>query len=205
MVSCFLTGAVVNFEELVTHYGYIALLIGTFLEGETILVIGGLLAHRGYLELPYVIASAFAGTFFGDQLYFYIGRIKGKKFIDSRPLWQAKSRRVLALLEKHQTLLILGFRFIYGIRTVTPFVLGSIGISPLRYLLLNICGALLWAMAIGILGFYFGQALELVIGEVKRYEKAVIATLLFLSAVIWLFLRWRDKKATLKDSSKTAQ
>jgi membrane protein DedA with SNARE-associated domain len=205
MVSCFLTGAVVNFEELVTHYGYIALLIGTFLEGETILVIGGLLAHRGYLELPYVIASAFAGTLFGDQLYFYIGRIKGKKFIDSRPLWQAKSRRVLALLEKHQTLLILGFRFIYGIRTVTPFVLGSIGISPLRYLLLNICGALLWAMAIGILGFYFGQALELVIGEVKRYEKAVIATLLFLSAVIWLFLRWRDKKATLKDSSKTAQ
>jgi membrane protein DedA with SNARE-associated domain len=205
MVSCFLIGAVVNFEELVTHYGYIALLIGTFLEGETILVIGGLLAHRGYLELPYVIASAFAGTLFGDQLYFYIGRIKGKKFIDSRPLWQAKSRRVLALLEKHQTLLILGFRFIYGIRTVTPFVLGSIGISPLRYLLLNICGALLWAMAIGILGFYFGQALELVIGEVKRYEKAVIATLLFLSAVIWLFLRWRDKKATLKDSSKTAQ
>jgi len=192
----------VNFEELVTHYGYIALLIGTFLEGETILVIGGLLAHRGYLELPYVIASAFAGTLFGDQLYFYIGRIKGKKFIDSRPVWQAKSRRVFELLEKHQILLILGFRFIYGIRTVTPFVLGSSGISPIRYLVLNICGALLWAIAVGILGFYFGQALELVIGEIKLYEKWVIFGLLLLSAIIWFFFKWRDKKAALKENSK---
>ena len=194
-----------NFEELVTHYGYLALLIGTFLEGETILIIGGLLAHRGYLELPYVIASAFAGTLFGDQLYFYIGRIRGKKFIDSRPVWQAKSRRVFRLLEKHQVLLILGFRFIYGIRTVTPFVLGSSGISPLRYLLLNICGALLWAMAVGVLGFYFGQALELVIGEIKRYEKAVILTLLFFSAVVWLLFHWRDKRAALKDNGKTGR
>jgi membrane protein DedA with SNARE-associated domain len=195
----------VNFEDLITHYGYIALLIGTFFEGETILVIGGLLAHRGYLELPYVIAAAFAGTLFGDQLYFYIGRIKGKKFIDSRPVWQAKSRRVFELLDKHQILLILGFRFIYGIRTVTPFVLGSSGISPIRYLLLNICGALLWAVAVGILGFYFGQALELVIGEIKLYEKWVIISLLLLSAVIWLFFKWRDKKASLKENSKPVQ
>jgi membrane protein DedA with SNARE-associated domain len=195
----------VNFEELVTHYGYIALLIGTFFEGETILVIGGLLAHRGYLELPYVIASAFAGTLFGDQLYFYIGRIRGKKFIDSRPVWQAKSRRVFELLDKHQVLLILGFRFIYGIRTVTPFILGSSGISPIRYLVLNICGALLWAMAVGILGFYFGQALELVIGEIKLYEKWVIIGLLLLSAIIWLFFKWRDKKAALKENSNPVQ
>jgi membrane protein DedA with SNARE-associated domain len=195
----------VNFEELITHYGYIVILIGTFLEGETILVIGGLLAHRGYLELPYVITSAFAGTLFGDQLYFYIGRIKGKKFIDSRPVWQAKSRRVFKLLEKHQILLILGFRFIYGIRTVTPFVLGSSGISPARYLLLNICGALLWAMAVGILGFYFGQALELFISEIKLYEKWVIIGLLSLSAIIWLFFKWRDKKSALKENSKPVQ
>ena len=41
--------SIVNLEEVVTHYGYIGILIGTFLEGETILVISGFLAHRGYL------------------------------------------------------------------------------------------------------------------------------------------------------------
>lgn len=48
-----------NLEEVVTHYGYIGILIGTFLEGETILIIAGFLAHRGYLELPFVIVRIF--------------------------------------------------------------------------------------------------------------------------------------------------
>lgn len=70
-----------NLEEVVTHYGYIGILIGTFLEGETILIIAGFLAHRGYLELPFVIVAAFFGSLIGDQLYFYIGRFKGGEFI----------------------------------------------------------------------------------------------------------------------------
>ena len=183
-----------NLEYIVTHYGYIAVVLGTFLEGETILIIAGFLAHRGYLELPYVISAAFIGTLIGDQLYFYIGRIKGKQFIEKRPHWQARTQRVFKLLDKHQTVLILGFRFLYGIRTVTPFVLGSAGISPVRYLFLNICGAAVWAITLGVAGYYFGHALELLIDEIILYEKWVIAGLLITSLVVWLGYKWRDKK-----------
>jgi membrane protein DedA with SNARE-associated domain len=59
-----------NFETIIAQYGYFAIIIGTFLEGETILVIGGFLAHIGLLSLPLVILSAFIGSFSGDQLYF---------------------------------------------------------------------------------------------------------------------------------------
>ena len=45
-------------EQFVATYGYAAIALGTFFEGETILVIGGFLAHRGYLGLPGVIAGA---------------------------------------------------------------------------------------------------------------------------------------------------
>lgn len=55
-------------ESELIKYGYAALAVGTFLEGETILVIAGFLAHRGYLSMDLVILSAFLGTFFGDQL-----------------------------------------------------------------------------------------------------------------------------------------
>ena len=96
-------------QYLLSTYGYIALMIGTFLEGETILVAAGFLAHRGYLELPWVILFAFIGTFGGDQFYFFLGRVKGMDFIKSRPLWQAKSARVFALLKKHQLAVIVGF------------------------------------------------------------------------------------------------
>ena len=67
-----------SLEIFVKTYGYWALLVGTFFEGETILIIGGITAHLGYLELPIVILIAFIGSFSGDQLYFFIGRMKGR-------------------------------------------------------------------------------------------------------------------------------
>lgn len=178
-----------NLEEIVTHYGYIGILAGTFLEGETILVIAGFLAHRGYLELPFVIAAAFAGTLAGDQLYFYIGRIKGKEFIDKKPGWKAKTDRAFKLLDKYHALFILGFRFLYGIRTIAPFVLGASGISPIRYLALNLCGALIWAIVIGMLGYYFGHAIEMLLGEIKQYEEWVIMGLLLVGAMGWFLYK----------------
>ncbi|WP_394807357.1 DedA family protein [Nitrosomonas sp.] len=106
-------------------------------------------------------------TLAGDQLYFYIGRIKGKEFIDSKPGWKSETDRVFRLLDKYHTLFILGFRFLYGIRAVAPFVLGASGISPIRYLALNLCGALIWVIVIGMLGYYFGHAIEILLGEIK--------------------------------------
>ncbi len=61
-------------ESFIQTYGYLALLVGTFLEGETILVLAGFAAHLGYLNLPWVILVAFVGTLSGDQLFFYLGR-----------------------------------------------------------------------------------------------------------------------------------
>lgn len=109
-----------SLETLISTYGYAAIGIGAFLEGETILILGGLAAHRGYLELPWVIVCAFLGTLFGDQLYFYIGRTKGKALLERRPHWKSKSEKVFLLLNRHQVWVILGFRFLYGLRTVTP-------------------------------------------------------------------------------------
>jgi len=111
-------------QTFLQTYGYWALLIGTFLEGETILIIGGFAAHRGYLSLTLVILAAFAGTLAGDQFFFFIGRKKGKAFLDKRPSWKPNIEKVHVLLDRYQTLLILGFRFLYGLRTVTPFVIG---------------------------------------------------------------------------------
>jgi membrane protein DedA with SNARE-associated domain len=61
-------------DALIAHSGYAAVLVGTFLEGETVLVLAGIAAHRGYLDLPLVIGAAFLDTLFGDQLYFFLGR-----------------------------------------------------------------------------------------------------------------------------------
>ncbi|WP_217994833.1 DedA family protein [Methylogaea oryzae] len=67
-------------HEIISQYGYIALFIGTFLEGETILLVAGYLAHEGHLGLTLAILSAFLGTFAGDQTFFFLGRARASSF-----------------------------------------------------------------------------------------------------------------------------
>lgn len=116
----------------------------------------------------------------------YIGRIKGKNAIEKRPHWKANSEKVLKLLNKHQVWLILGFRFLYGLRTVAPFLIGASNVSPIRFLILNIIGASLWAVIIGTMGYLFGQTLEIIIGDIKRYELLVFVMLTGVGMLIWL-------------------
>ena len=180
--------------ELISTYGYAAVGIGAFLEGETFLVLGGFAAHSGYLELPWVIASAFTGAIFGDQLYFYLGRLQGKAILERRPNWKIKSEKVFARLERNQVWFILGFRFLYGLRVITPFIIGMSNISRSRFLALNIIGTTIWATSITVLGYLFGNVLEAVFGNIKKYEISVLVVLALAGLVAW-FIRSRRKSS----------
>lgn len=145
--------------------------------------------------MPWVIFWAFAGTLFGGQPYFYIGRAKGQAFVARRPGWQTQSERIVRLLNPHQAWFLIAFRFLYGLRTVTPFLVGASGVSPARFLVLNTIGAALWAVVIGVLGYAFGQTMELALGELKHYEIALFATLAVLGTLVG-FIRWRRRSRT---------
>jgi len=176
-----------SLEDLIVQYGYLALFVGTFLEGETILIVAGYLAQNGYLDLTLVILSAFLGSFAGDQLFFFLGHYKGMRFLDKRPTWKAKAAKAFALLNRHQIGVILGFRFLYGIRNVTPFVIGSSGFQPLRFFVLNFLGALAWAIVFGSIGYHIGAVADAVLDDIKKYELIVfgIVFVLFLFYVRW--------------------
>ncbi len=151
----------------------------------------------GYLSIGWVITCGFVGTLFGDQLYFLIGRRHGAGFLARRPTWQARSQQVYRIMERYPVLLILGFRFIYGIRTVTPFAIGMSNISYLRFALLNMLGAGLWAVAIGLAGFYFGHGVEVVLGDIKHYELEVLAFVIAVGVLVWTVFLFRRRNTRL--------
>lgn len=172
-------------ESIISTYGYGAILVGTFLEGEMILVLGGFAAHRGYLALPWVILAGFVGSLSGDQLFFFLGRWHNQTILAKYRSWKARVDRAQNLLNRVQTPLILGFRFLYGLRTVTPFVIGMSPISAGKFFLLNGAGALLWATAVGTGGYLFGKGLEIIIGNIEHYEAEIFGAMAAIGVLIW--------------------
>jgi len=185
---------VVNLEALIQQYGYVALLVGTFLEGETILVLGGIAAQQGNLDLKYVMICAFCGSLVSDQLAFFIGRRWGTRWLTRKPGRAERYERARALIDRHQTLITLIFRFLYGLRNVIPFALGMSRMKLGRYVVLNVIGAAVWAVALALLGWGFGAAAEIFMEDIKAGQKWVLLGLAVLAAVFFLLYKQRERK-----------
>ncbi len=181
-------------ELLIENYGYLAIFILTFLEGETIVILAGVAAHLGLLELQWVILSALAGSFGGDQLYYYLGRHWGPKIIAKRLSWKEGAEKVYRLLHRHQYFLILTFRFYYGLRNVTPFAVGSAHVPRLRFFVLNLIGAIVWAITFASAGYLFGEAFKLFVDDYHKYALYLLGGLVLLGLAIWLATLIRHRR-----------
>jgi len=185
-------------EAYIIHFGYIIILLATFFAGEAILVLAGFLAHNGYLSFRLVVLVAFSGSLVSDQLYYFLGRSKGLAYLDKYPSLKKKSERIRALMHRHQNLVIILFRFVYGIRSITPFIVGVSNVPPLKFLLLNAFGALTWAFTLTSLGYVFGHAAGLMLDDIKKYELIIMGFILLLALAAWMFhyIRGKHKKNT---------
>jgi membrane protein DedA with SNARE-associated domain len=155
---------------IVARFGYLGLIFGLILEGETALVLGAFMAHRGYMDLPLVLLTGLIVGFASDQFFFWLGRTKGKEFLGKRPAWMPSVEKADMLLGRNTTLLFLGIRFVYGLRIVLPFVIGMHKVDPKRFVFLNFIGSLLWVALFGIAGYLFGHVMELMFEDLKRHE-----------------------------------
>lgn len=184
-------------KEALTSHGYWVLFIGTFLEGELILLLAGFLAFQGYLSLPGVILTAWAGSFLGDQCYFHLGRSQGRFLLQRFHGIARKFREALRLIEKYGSLVAFISRYTYGLRIVLPIILGLTNLPPTRFFWLNLLSALSWAVLFASGGYLFGKSAALLLDDVSRYEHWLMLGLMALMAMAWLghFIHaWRLKK-----------
>jgi membrane protein DedA with SNARE-associated domain len=172
-------------RQLIEQYGYYALFIGTLCEGETILLLGGMAAKAGHLALPLVMLIAFCGSLLGDQIVFFIGRIYGRRFLAKRPRLAPRVHKIHRMLERHHTWLLIGFRFLYGLRNIIPLVIATSGVKTSRFIMLNIIGAALWAVTVSFLGYFIGTAVEAFLGKFRVRALIAVAGL---ALVIWIGL-----------------
>lgn len=175
---------------LIETHGYWLLAADSLLEGETILVLAGFAVRRGYLYLFAVLGIASVAGFLGDQFYFWLGRRHGPAVLARWPSVALQSDRIYRLVDRYPAAVIIGIRFVYGLRIAGPVVIGMSPISGYRFVLLNALGAVLWACLVAGIGWVFGHAAEFALGEIQHIEGWLLFGLAAAGAVAW-WIRWR--------------
>jgi membrane protein DedA with SNARE-associated domain len=177
-------------ENLINKYGLLAVFVGSGVEGETVAFLGGVSAHRDLLPYWAVAFVASLGSFIADQTFFLIGRCatwfpRVQKMTES-PL----GARVKAQFERHPVGFILAFRFVYGVRTISPIVIGLSGISVPIFVALNGIAACGWGIIITAAGYFFGGLVETLLGRFELHLHMIIclctAVVPVAIATLWL-------------------
>lgn len=179
---------------LLHSYGYAVIFFGTLAEGETLLMLGGYFAHQGYLELAPVMLIAFAGAVCGDQLFFWIGRHHAKRLLGRFPKMRDRVNQALLRVERHQVKVVMGMRFLWGLRIALPIALGLSNIRTRRFVLLNVLSASVWSVVFALVGFLAGELVQQLEADLRRHEKwiALVLVTAAIVALAWHFGRPRS-------------
>ncbi|SEK77122.1 membrane protein DedA, SNARE-associated domain [Stigmatella aurantiaca] len=183
--------------------------LGVPLPEDISLILGGFLAHKGAASLPVMMAVGFGGILVGDSLIFYAGRRLGtnvgknqKGGFFARLITPEKRAKVEGLFGIHGQKIVMIARFMPGVRAVTYFTAGSVGMPYWRFIFWDGLAALLSAPVFVWLGFHFGSELDFLIGKFKEGQYVVMAALAV--GGVGFFL-WRRRKAKAALNAAAAQ
>jgi membrane protein DedA with SNARE-associated domain len=183
-----------DFIPLIEKYGYLATFVGTLAEGESLLILCGLAAHRGYLALPFVIAVGAVGGALGDIGFFLLGRYYGARLLARYPRYAPAADRVRGMIERFPVATIVGVRFMYGLRTAGPAVIGTTRVSLPLFVALNAVGAIVWSACWAGAGYLVGKAAEELLGDLARIEREVFGGALIVIVIAVVSMRvWRSR------------
>ena len=186
-----------DINNLISHYGYAALVVGSMAEGETITLLGGVAAHQGLLKFPLVVISVALGGMIGDQLLSLLGRRFGGKLLKRFSHHQARIRKAQRMIQRRPYLFVIGTRFMYGFRVIGPLLIGASRLPPKVFLPLNVLGALVWALIFTTLGYLGGEAIGPWLHHLDAHLKHWIWLILVVALVVaahWWFRRREAKK-----------
>lgn len=180
-------------ETFLHRFGYLAVFVGTFLEGETILVLSGFFASRGYMRVAIIIFVAFIGAFLGHLFWFWLGRTKGIHIVRRFPRLARHMERALQLFEDHGASAVFISQYLYGLRIVSAVMFGISNIKARTFILYQALSCLVWASLVTLLGFYFGRAVEKYLGQA-----AGIMTIVVIGVAIFAYHKMKDRREDIE-------
>lgn len=167
--------------------------IGLVVPGETVLLLASFLAAQGELDIVYVVVTAALAAIIGNVTGYIIGRKGGRPFIERYGGRLVSPERIDAAEEyfdRHGTKTVFIGRFAAGVRVFVPLIAGASKMDFGKFLVYTIAAVVMWTIAIGALGFFFGQNWELLGKIVGNFSVVVLAVVVIL---IVLYIRRRRR------------
>jgi membrane-associated protein len=153
--------------------------IGLLVPGETAVVVGGVVAARGDVELVPLIGLVWLAATAGDAVSFLIGRRLGRPFLERHGprlrLGPERVAQVERFYDRDGGKAVLLGRFAGVVRAVSPFLAGTSGLALRRFLPWSAAGALLWAAAFTLIGYSFSESFSRAGDSTARLALAAVA------------------------------
>jgi membrane protein DedA with SNARE-associated domain len=195
-----------QFTQQLEIYGYPLLFGGVLLEnagiplpGETAVVVAGFLsspAGGSHFNLLSVILTVFIAAVIGDNLGFWLGHRYARPRLANGKGFLILTPKTLELAEgyfKHYGVWTVFFaRFIAGLRIVGALAAGTAGMHWTHFLAANAAGALTWATAISVLGYFFGHSWELLHHMLGRGALIIAACIAILVGLRFLLHHYKQ-------------
>lgn len=202
-----LLGGYVYFGLFFIIFAETGLAVGFFLPGDSLLVVSGLFAAAGKLNVALIMIAFFLGSVIGDSTGYWTGRLMGKTLFNREKSFIFKPGRVQKakdFFDKHGAKTIILARFVPIVRTFAPMTIGATEMPYIKFLTFSILGGALWITSMVLAGYFLGGIIESAfnIKLEDHIEKVVIVVvLLSITPPIIEFLRSKFGKKQIEAES----
>ena len=192
-------------------YGYpvIALIIFTesaifpILPGDSLLVVAGIYAAKGDINLALLSAILVPAAVLGNGIAYYLGKTAGPRLFSRsnstffKPEYAHKAHE---FYERYGASAIVIARFVPIVRTFVPVIAGIAEMPYSRFLVFNVIGAVAWILSMGLGGYFLGDFASAHGFPLEKHIEKVIVVVVFLSILpaIISYLRERNKPPAVK-------
>lgn len=169
--------------------------VGLFVPGETVVVVGGVVAGQGHVNVLALIGLTWVCAFAGDLTGYLLGRRLGRRSLLMHGarlgITEGRLQRVEQFFGRYGLATILIGRFIGLVRPLAPFLAGASRYPAGRFAAIAAAGTGLWSAAFVLLGFIFWQSLDEAISLAKRGSLALAGVLLVIIGLLVVYRRVR--------------
>ncbi|ONI92315.1 alkaline phosphatase [Saccharothrix sp. ALI-22-I] len=199
-----LPGILGEVASALDRYGYVAVFSTVFVEsfgvpapGQTVLVVAGIYAGTGHLNVFGVALVALLAAVVGDSLGYMIGRLGGRPLVLKVGryvfLTDERLRKAEGFFVRHGNKVVVAARFVDGLRQVNGVVAGVVRMPWPRFVTFNAIGAVLWVALWTLLGYLAGDHVTVIYDDIRRYQGYLLVALGCL-LVVGLVLALRHRR-----------